>query len=339
MTPNSDPSLHAASDAIDSARRWLDEHGRIAVATVIDTWGSSPVPVGGQMVVSPDERFAGSVSGGCVEAEVIVAAAEVIADGRPRSLAFGVANDTAWDVGLPCGGNIRVLIERLTAAHDAADLELIAAAARQRRPLVVATRLSDGGRRLISGPDDALPAAAQALRDGASRLVTDGDGETFLHARLPAPRIVIVGATHIAQALVGLARIAGYQTLVVDPRTAFAADDRFPGVSVITDWPEDALPSLGLDPATAVVVLAHIARIDDQGLMAALRSHVRYVGALGSKRNHAKRSERLLAAGLAAADIARIHAPVGLDIGARTPAEIAVAILAEIVQAFRGTRR
>lgn len=335
----------SAREIVETAQDWLASHGRVALATVVDTWGSAPVPIGSQMVIAADDAFAGSVSGGCVEADVIAEAAEVLADGRARVLSFGVADETAWAAGLPCGGNMRVLVQRLTREGDGREINTIIYALRRRLPLVVATQLADGRRQLVR--DDAEVTAndppgevvAQALRDGASRLLVTERGEVFVHALMPRPRVVIVGATHIAQELCALARITGYEATVVDPRSAFATPERFPGTPIIAEWPEEALARIAPDRATAIVVVAHIAHIDDQALIAALRSHVRYVGALGSKRNHAKRTARLAAAGFSREEIARIHAPVGLDIGARTPAEIAISVMAEIIQAFRGKRR
>lgn len=328
------------SDAIELAVSWLEEHGRVVVATVIETWGSSPVPVGGQMVVAPSQHFSGSVSGGCVEADVIAEAMELMPGGPPCTLSFGVADATAWAAGLPCGGAIRVLIEPMTAAKDGADIARILAARRQRRPIAVATGLADGARVVVEPDRDGAPTeVARCLKEATSRIVVGDTGEVFVHVHAPPARLIVVGATHIAQVLGHLARLAGYEMLVVDPRAAFASPARFPGVPVVAEWPQDALPRLGLDDATAVVVVAHAAHIDDAALVCALRSHCRYVGALGSRRNHAKRSARLAEAGVAAEDIARIRAPIGLDIGARTPAEIALSIMAEVVSAFRGPRR
>ncbi len=169
-------------------------------------------------------------------------------------------------------------------------------------------------------------------------IVEDADGRAFLHARVPPPRIIIIGATHMAQALSALVGINGYEVIVVDPRSAFAAEARFPGVRLVTEWPQDALPVLGLDPYTAIATLAHVAHIDDEALKLAVKSGVFYIGALGSRRNHAKRTERLTAAGLTDAEIARIKCPIGLDIGATTPPEIATSVMAEIIVHLRGTK-
>lgn len=328
-----------ASDSLETAAGWLAGHGRVALATVIATWGSSPVPVGGQMVVAPDESFAGSVSGGCVEADVIAEAGDVLAGGEARTLEFGVADETAWEAGLPCGGSIRVHVERLTRERDGAMLDRLLAARRSRRPVAVVTPLGGGEREVIEMPNASPPEIAEAFAARQSRLITSPAGERFVQVLTPPPRMIVVGATHIAQVLVSLARIAGYEMIVVDPRTAFASPARFGATPIVAEWPEDAFGKLALDDQTAVVVVAHVARIDDEALISALRTGCRYVGALGSRRNQARRAERLAAAGIAPEEIARIRAPIGLDIGARTPPEIALSIMAELVQAFRGQRR
>jgi xanthine dehydrogenase accessory factor len=332
------PQRSAASqrDPLDVARNWLEEHGKAALATVVATWGSAPVPVGGQLVVGPDERFQGSVSGGCVEADVIAEAADVMASGRPRLLEFGVAEETAWRAGLPCGGTIKVLLEPLARGRDMGFLERALAARRARAPLIVATNVATGTRRLFE-PDQALPPEiAACMAGGECGLAETADGHVFVQALLPPVRLVIAGATNIGQVLADLGRQVGYDVFVVDPRAAFASEERFGGTQTLTEWPGGSLAALGLDARTAVVALTHAAHIDDEALMIALRSPCLYVGALGSKRTHAKRLERLAAAGLSDAELSRIHAPVGLPIGAKGPAEIAVSILAQIIKVARG---
>ena len=324
-----------------TARDWLERDGRVALATVVDTWGSAPVPIGGQLVVAPDGSFEGSVSGGCIEGDVITEAMDVLADGRPRTLEFGVADETAWRVGLPCGGQVRLFIERLDRSDEAsrAFIERAVHADSRRQGLLVQTRLADGQREIFDTTmPDLPPEIARRLRSGQSKLLQSPQGEVFLHALLPAARIVIIGATHIAQVLCELARMTDYEVTVIDPRTAFASPERFSGVKILAEWPQDALPKVGLDPYTAVVVVAHVSHIDDEALKVALRSDCLYVGALGSSRNQAKRLERLTAAGMTPAELARIKNPIGLDIGAQTPAEIAVSIMAEVILAVRGPK-
>jgi len=329
-------AARAVREPIEAARGWLDEHGKAALATVVSTWGSAPVPVGGQLVVAPDERFEGSVSGGCVEADVIAEAADVMAGGRPRLLEFGVAEETAWRAGLPCGGKIKVLVEPLARARDAGYLDRVLEARRARAPLAVATNVTTGTRRLFAPGAVLPPEVAAIMSSGESRLTDTPEGGVFVQALLPTVRLVIAGATNIGQVLAGLARQVGYDVIVIDPRAAFLTDERFAGTRSMTEWPEVSLKALGLDSRTAVVALTHAAHIDDEALGAALRAPCLYVGALGSKTTHARRLERLKAAGFDAAELSRIHAPVGLPIGAKGPAEIAVSILAQIVKVVRG---
>jgi len=328
-------------NVLRAARAWLERDGRVAIATVIDTWGSAPVPVGGQMAVAADGRFQGSVSGGCIEGEVIMEAEDILESGKPKTLTFGVADETAWRVGLPCGGKVQVFVERLQAgAGDTQLLDRAVAAGENRRGLVVRTVLADGRKRVFEREDDNLPDdVAERFRTAKSQLREAPEGAVFLHALVPPARIIVIGATHIGQVLTEVARLAGYEVVVVDPRTAFASPERFRDVRLLTDWPQDALPKLGLDAYTAVVALAHVGHIDDEALKLAVRSECLYIGALGSARNHAKRLERLKAAGLTDAEIGRIKAPIGLDIGAQSPAEVAIAIMADIVLAVRGTKR
>lgn len=329
----------AVVDTLTAAGRWLARDGRVALLTVVDTWGSAPVPVGGQMVVAADGQFQGSVSGGCIEGEVIIAAANVLDDGKSQTLSFGVEDDTAWSVGLPCGGTVKVYIERLAGEAGTALIKAMVEAQTRRTGLVIHTNLRTGQRQLIPRDTPELGRELiQRFRTGKSTYTETAEGPLFTHALLPPARIVIIGATHIAQLVCQIARLAYYEVQVVDPRTAFASADRFSGVTLHTAWPQDVLPTIGIDPYTALVVVAHVAHIDDEALKIALKANYLYIGALGSQRNHAKRTERLLAAGITAADIARIKCPIGIDIGAQTPAEIAVAIMAEVIHAVRGPK-
>jgi xanthine dehydrogenase accessory factor len=325
-------------DVLKAAKGWLGADGEIALATVIETWGSAPVPIGGQMVIAKDGRFQGSVSGGCIENDIIVEAEDVLASGKLKTLSFGIADETAWRAGLPCGGQIKVLVERFDTG--AAPLIDRAITAREtRRGLVIRTDLESGVRQAYERADNAPPEVADRFRAGESKLVTAPEGDVFLQALVPPARVAIVGATHLAQLLAQQVKLAGYELILVDPRTAYASDTRFDGVRMVTEWPQDALPAIGLDPYTAVVTLAHVGHIDDEALKVALKHECLYIGALGSTRNHAKRTERLKEAGFADADIARIKAPIGIDIGAQTPPEIAVSIMADIIVSLRGSRK
>jgi xanthine dehydrogenase accessory factor len=341
--PTASPDGKAVIDVLTAASKWLARDGKIALLTVVDTWGSAPVPVGGQMVVAADGQFQGSVSGGCIEGEVITAAANVLDDGKPQTLSFGVEDETAWSVGLPCGGKVKVYIERLAGDSGVALLAAMNDAQTRRTGLVIQTNLSTGVRQLYQRDLPGLPLElAQRFRTGKSTFRETPDGPVFTQALLPPARIVVIGATHIAQLVSEIARLAHYEVQVVDPRTAFASADRFADVTLHTAWPQDVLPTIGIDPYTALVVVAHVAHIDDEALKIALSAKAGadylYIGALGSARNHAKRTERLLASGFSAADIGRIKCPIGIDIGAQSPAEIAVSIMAEVIHAVRGPK-
>jgi xanthine dehydrogenase accessory factor len=258
-----------------------------------------------------------------------------MASGTPKLLAFGVDEETAWRAGLPCGGKIEVLLEPLERARDRAMLERIALARRERQPVAVVTDITTGARSLATANDATVEVAA-CLVSGESRLVETPGGRTFVHALTPPVRILIAGATHVGQILAGLARQVGYDVAVIDPRAAFASAERFGATELVAGWPEASLAAVGIDARTAVVAVTHASHIDDEALTAALKSPCLYIGALGSKRTHAKRIERLKGAGFSDAELARIHAPIGLAIGAKGPAEIAVSILAEIIKVMRG---
>lgn len=327
--------LAVSHDPIEAARVWLGEYGRVALATVVSTWGSSPVPVGGQLVVSPDERFEGSVSGGCVEAEVIQEAAGVIAGGRPKLLEFGVSSETAWRAGLPCGGRIEVFLEAMDAAHDLSYVDAVLKARAERSPLAVQTWLSDGIREVFDPRHGETSTMSATTSCRESRVLDTPDGRAFLHVLAPKVHVIIIGATHIGQVLSDLARRIGYSVSVIDPRSAFASEDRFEAIERDIAWPKASRMLDVLDKRTAVVALTHVAHIDDEALAAALDSACFYVGALGSRHSHAARMERLRTTGVSEEALTRIHAPVGLSIGAKGPEEIAVSILAEIVKAVR----
>jgi len=326
---------HLTRDAWEVARDWLEAYGSAAIATVVATWGSAPVPAGGQLVVGPGDRFEGSVSGGCVEVDVLTEAADAMADGKPRLLTYGVAEETAWRAGLPCGGEIKVLVEPVSRS-EIAHIETIIEARRERRSVVVTTRLADNSRQLFRESDPLPPEVAEAFRSGNLALIDMPEGQVLVQPLPPPLRVIVAGATHIGQVFAELARQVGYAVTVVDPRPAFANADRFGTATMIPDRPEVAFAELGLDARTAVVALTHTAHIDDEALIAALRSPCLYIGALGSRATHAKRLNRLRSEGFPEAEIARIHAPVGIAIGAKGPAEIAVSILAQIIKVARG---
>ena len=330
-----DPSLRA------KALEWHAEGRRVALATVIQTWGSAPQPVGSLLVIDAEGSFLGSVSGGCVEAEVIVEAANVIADGNPKNLEFGVEDKTAWSVGLACGGAIRIFVEPLSRdPRPEPVLERLMRDVRARHKVALITHLATGARSLAHAPNDVgqdlAPALADAFRCDKSVAVAGSDGEIFINVFNPTIRLIIVGAVHIAQPLVPMARALGYDVIIIDPRYAFATEERFGDATISREWPDEALTKIGIDGRTALIALTHDQKIDDPALTSALASDAFYVGALGSRKTHAKRVERLLQGGVPQSDIDRIHAPIGLDIGGQGAAEIAVSIVAEIMAVLRG---
>ncbi len=315
-----DPADMAADDGevLAAALQWLESGQRVGLAVVLATWGSAPRSAGSYMAVAADGGFAGSVSGGCVESAVIAEALELDDGEAPRLLSFGVEDETAWQVGLPCGGSIRVAVFR----PDPAVLAEIVRHYAERVPTALVLDLNTGAQSLAVGD-----AAIGALEPGEGRLIRTHDAPWTL---------IVAGAVHISQALAGMARAVGFAVTVVDPRSAFAAAERFPGTTLVCGEPDEVLAGMTLDRRTAVVSLTHVPRLDDAALVAGLASPAFYVGALGSTRTHAKRRQRLGGLGVTEAALDRISAPVGLDIGAKTPAEIAVSIIAEIIAARRG---
>jgi xanthine dehydrogenase accessory factor len=331
-------NMNILEDQIEKAVEWMAEDRNVALATVIATWGSSPRPVGSQLVVDERGSFEGSVSGGCIESTIVTEAGHVIKEGKPQRLSIGISNKQAWETGLACGGNIEIFIE--TAVPWRSDLELLIKLRKEKKMVCLLTNLETGDKRMIDANDpqsistlapQLQAAIAQVNASGDSLLLTV-DGEAFfIHGFTPNPQLIIFGAVHIAQPLARIARLVGFDVLIIDPRLAFATTERFPETRLITLRPEKVFDQLALHPNTAVVALSHSPMIDDPALIHALKSDVFYIGALGSKKTHSRRLERLKNAGLSDKQLQRIHAPVGLSIGSKTPAEIALAIMAQIV--------
>ena len=321
-------------DVLKQAIDWLAAGKKVGMATVIGTWGSSPRPTGSLLAVEEGGAFVGSVSGGCVEATVVEQALAATRAGTSKVLDFGISDTQAWEVGLACGGEMKVLVH---GAPPAATLRRLL----DERPVAVVTDLTSGAQSLVDAkqasaglPTEAVAEARRALAENQSRIVDGTD--RFVAVYNPPLRMVIVGAVHIAQTLAPMAALAGFAVTVVDPRHSFATADRFPGVALSDEWPDDALAALKPDGRTAVVTLTHDPKLDDPALAAALRSEAYYIGALGSRRTHAKRVARLKEMGFDDAAIGRIRAPIGLPLGGRKTAEIAVAVLAEAIAACYG---
>jgi xanthine dehydrogenase accessory factor len=314
--------------APEQALAWIEAGKGAALATVIETWGSAPRRVGAQMVVASDGAMEGSVSGGCVEGAVVLEALEALDEGATKLLEYGVSDGDAFAVGLACGGTIRVLVEPIGAGGMPRDmLEALVKARASRTPVAYAVALDGSTRTLATeGHEDRFRKDRSGLEE---------DGATFIAIHNPPLRLAVVGAVHIAQALVPMAQIAGFDAYVIDPREAFGSQARFPQARVINDWPDAALREVGVDTRTALVLLTHDPKLDDPALHIGLKSGAFYIGALGSKKTHAARVDRLTQAGFDPHTIARISGPVGLDIGAAGPAEIAVSILAQMIESLR----
>jgi xanthine dehydrogenase accessory factor len=314
-------------DVLAQLEGWLAEGERAALATVIETRRSAPRPLGSRLAVSESGLLFGSVSGGCVESDVALQAREVIAEGVPRILPYGIADEDARAVGLPCGGEIDVFVAPVS------DPELVA---RLRRSV------EEGARGSLTTVVRGDGAGAMALElDGATtdrpELVEEGGRTLFVEPLGPPPLLLVIGAVDLAETLCALAGELGWRTVVTDPRRALLTAERLPSAGSLLDgWPEDTLARAGTDEQTAVVVLAHDEKIDTPALSWALRSDAFYVGALGSRRTQEKRRERLAEEGLSTDEIDRLSGPAGLDLGGETVEETALSILAEIVAVRRG---
>ena len=343
-------------DVLSAIDQWQAAGQAVAVATVVQTWGSSPRQAGAKMALTPRGDLAGSVSGGCIEGAVFEAGVEALTSQHGHLLHFGVADETAWEVGLACGGSIDVFVQPLAADYYAT----VKAAIARNGEFAVLTVVAGPqiGQQVVvdaagvqwTNLDPALAEAAvglaqTALAEGRSQRQPLGDamqsiaGEAFVEVVLPPPTLVAVGGVHITIALVALAKTLGYRTVVVDPRKAFGNELRFPPGSVdqlVQLWPDEALAEIPLTRGTAVAMLTHDPKLDDPALKLALPSAAFYVGALGSKTTQAKRRQRLLDDGLTPADVDRLHGPIGLPLNAGTPEEIALAIMAEIVKVRNG---
>ena len=301
-------------------RTWREAGDPVAIATVVETWGSSPRPLGSKMLVGRSGRMAGSVSNGCIEGAVFEEAQEVLASGRPRLVEYGVADDVAFEVGLACGGHIEVFIQPANEVHDEA-LQLLA----EERPFVLTTDLSSGKTELFRRmPLTELPAR---------------DGDRFEEPFARPAHMIIVGAIHIAIPLHRLAKVMGYRVTVVDARAQFATPERFPEADeLLVRWPDEALAGMTIDRSTALVILTHDPKFDLPALRASLPTSAGYIGAIGSRKTNQNRFDALRAEGFTDEQLARVHGPIGLDLGGRGAEETALGIMAEVTATrFGGT--
>ena len=323
--PNPDQILSAGC-------QMLDEGKRIALATVIETWGSSPRPVGAQLVISDEDDIAGSLSAGCVESSVLMEAQTALADGNCKILDYGLAGESVFAAGLSCGGRIRILIEPVgseqgleeTMLRNMADLE------QQKARFFYEVDL-DNWTRTLTEDKNVLPDHLLAIvKQGTSQL----DGSRFIRLQDKPLRLFVIGAVHIAQYLCPMAEMLGYDVTLVDNRDLFIGKDRFES-KILKEWPADALSASHIDDRTAILTLTHDAKFDIPSLELALQSPCFYIGALGSRKTHAERIETLRKKGFSQSQLNRIHGPIGLDIGSKSPAEIAISISAELVAVRR----
>jgi xanthine dehydrogenase accessory factor len=331
------------NDTLDDVTRWADRGDRIAIATVVGAVRSAPRPLGTKMAVNDRGEISGSVSGGCVEGAVVEIAERVISSGHPELAHFGIADSEAWGVGLPCGGEIDVWVEAYepgpfedAARSGARAAEITVLSGPQAGAKLVTT--AAGGRFGSVGSAEADADAAAVANELIWADVSTRRGALFIAVVGPAPRLLLVGAVDIAGTLCSLAKAMGWRPYVIDPRARFATRDRFVDAEdVLSLWPADAFEQLGgIDPATSIVALTHDPKLDDDALIIALRSPAAFVGAMGSRRAQSARRERLLDAGLGSEELDRLSAPVGLDLGASSPQETALSILAEVVAVRHG---
>jgi xanthine dehydrogenase accessory factor len=347
-------------DILDLIAKWWDAGDTFGLATVVSTFSSAPREPGAAMAVSPDGEVVGSVSGGCVEGAVYELAQEVIATGQAVLKRYGISDDTAFSVGLTCGGLIDIYVEPVS-RELFPELGEIVAAVRAGTPVAVATVVAGPGevsaRRVIwPGPDRAshgpLGSGArldEAVDDDARGMLAQGttgvrrygpDGErrlddlsVFVQSFTPPPQMLVFGAIDFAAAVARAGKFLGYRVTVCDARPVFATASRFPDADeVITDWPHRYLAGIDTDARTVICVLTHDPKFDVPLLEVALRRPAAYIGAMGSRRTHEDRLARLREAGLTDDELGRLRSPIGLDLGARTPEETAVAIAAELIQ-------
>ena len=334
-------------DLLPQIFEWFAAGEEIAMATVIRVVGSAPRPVGARMIVSSGGGMAGSVSGGCVEATVYEEMMDVLDGGPPRKLHFGITDDMIWDVGLACGGTIDVYIQLL----DPVLVDAFSNRVEQGEPVVLATVVAEdaAGEMVLIAPEGAVLGRDEAGIAGAAQgMLTDRvEGgailelapamEVFIEPFFPPPVLVIVGGVHIAIPLIRFAKELGFRVIVVDPRAKFANRGRFPEADeILVEWPDEALAHIDVDDATYLVLLTHDPKIDEPTLAAALKTDAAYIGAIGSRKTHAARFERMANWGVTAEQLERVYAPIGLDLGGRMPEETALSIMAEVVAVKNG---
>lgn len=343
-------------EVLSAIEQWRSDGRAAALATVVKVYGSAPRPLGARMAVSSAKEIAGSVSGGCVEGAVVSEALKALESGQPKLIPFGISDERAWSVGLSCGGEIEVFVEPLS--NPELLIQLNESLARERSCVLCTGLQGDlAGKSLLVWPDGSEPAGeiAGAEREALVSTALDclksqrcsrvalqterGDLDFLIEPFPPLPRLIVIGAVHAAESLVSYARILGFRTWVVDPRSAFASPERFGHADrLISDWPDRALKPENFHESTYVAVLSHDDKLDNPALKMALGSPCRYIGVLGSKKTQAKRRAALLEMGVPESALNRLHAPIGLNLGGRRPEEIALSIAAEIIAVRYGVK-
>lgn len=330
-------------DHIGQLDKWLKSGKKLAIARVVSTWRSSPRPAGSSLVVTEDGDMMGSVSGGCVEKAVVAKALKVMESGESALVSYGVADEDAWEVGLSCGGALSVFIQPFFKASLWNEVQEASA---KKEGRILLTKLDSSGENIFINPKSVSTDLDEALQEESQKLylsrknatIEAGEERYFQHSLAPKPKMLLIGSAHISSEFTALAHLYGFETVLIDPRDTFARKTHFeskPG-EVYVNWPQEVIPEMSLDRDTYVVILSHDPKIDDEALKLVLRSEVRYVGALGSRKTHAKRVARLQSYGFKEEEIARIKAPIGISINSHSAAEIALSIMAQVIQAKNG---
>jgi xanthine dehydrogenase accessory factor len=331
-------------EILKEMKLWADQNKPMVLARVTQTWGSSPRPVGSCMLISADLEMAGSVSGGCVESAVLKEAKTILGGRQGKRLSFGVTDDDAWAVGLTCGGQIQVYLQPWVPANEVSE-KLIQSLKENKSCILVSLLTNDTSKNTFitphgevfgdNIPNDIVRRAVDAFEKRKNEIITDADLQYFIQIFPNRSQMIIIGAAHITADLVQLANEFDFETIVIDPRSVFARNTSFKVKPdrIIEKYPSEILNEFELGPYTYAVILSHDPKIDDDALQILLKKKVAYIGALGSKKNHEKRTARLMEKGFTTDDIARIDAPIGITINAKGAKEIALSIISAVIKA------
>tara|TARA_B100000029_G_scaffold497872_1_gene565937 strand:+ start:367 stop:1356 length:990 start_codon:yes stop_codon:yes gene_type:complete len=312
------------------AEEWLIKGLDIAIVTVIETWGSSPRPVGSSMVVNSQNNIIGSVSGGCIENFVFAKSLEVIKTNSCQVLEFGVTNSQAWEAGLTCGGKIKVLVEKF-AQKDLEIIKKINKIFNSQGKMILATNLSTGEKKIFVHSQNSDSVSPKNIKNETSKIEKIKGINWFSKVFSSQYKIIIIGAVHISEPLIDLSNILDFKVFLIDPRNNFDQNKFKKKATLLNDWPDEGLKKLGIDNKTSIVTLTHDPKLDDPALIFSLKSNALYIGCLGSIKTHEARVKRLSKQGFSKKELNRIYGPIGLNIIAKTPAEIACSIISQIV--------